>query len=367
MKWVEAKVLFDATGNTAVSDLISEIFYDFGLQGVTVETPEIEPGLDWAETEFAVPAHHAVTGYFPKNEDLPEKCRILEARMAALKQALDMDNKTSLTYTIGYRDLDEQDWAESWKQYFYTEKITDRIVINPSWRNYAPAPGEIVLEIDPGMAFGTGTHPTTRMCIRLIEKWMKPGDTFLDVGTGSGILMLAAAKLGAETMTGIDNDAVAVAVASQNLQKNNIHPDSYDIRTGNLAGGVSGQFSLVAANILSEVIMTLIDDLPPVLAKNGIFICSGIIQPKQAMIENKLTSQGFEIIEVLNIEEWVAIAATRKLQERGKPIGIKKGHPCAIAQGCPNCLEVRLNYSDIGCGRPFLALLDVKSNPVAVI
>ncbi|MDO9264903.1 MAG: 50S ribosomal protein L11 methyltransferase, partial [Desulfosalsimonadaceae bacterium] len=165
MKWVEAKIIFDASDNRAAADLISEIFYDFGLQGVAVETPEIEPGPDWAENEFPVPAHHSVTGYFPKNKDLPEKCRILETRMVSLKQILEMGDANRLTYTIGYHDLDEQDWAESWKQYFYTEKITDRIVINPSWRTYAPAPGEIVLQIDPGMAFGTGTHPTTRMCI----------------------------------------------------------------------------------------------------------------------------------------------------------------------------------------------------------
>jgi len=312
MKWVEAKIIFDAPDNTAASDLISEIFYDFGLQGVAVETPEIEPGLDWAENEFVVPAHHAVSGYFPKNKDLPEKCRTLEARMLSLKQMLDMESQTGLTYAVGYHDLDEQDWAESWKQYFYTEKITDRIVINPSWREYAPAQGEIVLQIDPGMAFGTGTHPTTRMCIGLIEKWIRPGDTFLDVGTGSGILMLAAAKLGAKTMMGIDNDAVAVAVATQNLQKNNIPPGSYDIRTGNLVGGIEERYALVTANILSEVIMTLIDDILLVLQKNGTFICSGIIQPKQTMIENKLIGRGFEILETLNMEEWVAIAATRR-------------------------------------------------------
>ncbi|RJP86906.1 MAG: 50S ribosomal protein L11 methyltransferase [Desulfobacteraceae bacterium] len=312
MKWVEARIVFDASDATAASDLIAEIFYDFGLQGVTVETPEIEPGIDWAENTFVVPAHHSVTGYFPKNEELPEKCRILEARMDALKQMLNVEDKTGVTYTISYHDLDEQDWAESWKQYFYTEKITDRIVINPSWRKYDPAPGEIVLEIDPGMAFGTGTHPTTRMCIRLIEKWIHPGDTFLDVGTGSGILMIAAAKMGAKTLTGIDNDAVAVSVAAQNLQKNNIQPETYAIQTGNLVSGLSGQFSLVTANILSEVIMTLIDDILSVLQKNGIFICSGIIQPKQAMIENKLLDRGFEIVEILNNGEWVAIAATRK-------------------------------------------------------
>ena len=303
MKWVEARIIFKSSEPIAASDLISEIFYDFGLQGVIVESPEAETGIDWAEQHTDQPSDYAVIGFFPKNDQLPERCRMLEQQMSQLNQDIDM------TYRIIYHDIDEEDWAESWKQYFFTEKITDTIVINPSWRKYTAKPEEIIIEIDPGMAFGTGTHPTTRMCIALIEKYIQPEDTFLDIGTGSGILMIAAAKLGADTMAGIDNDEVAVLVARDNLIKNKINPDSYELKTGDLVSNVSNQFSLVTANILSEIIVHLLDDIHHVVKKDSIFICSGIIEPKRAMVEEKLKAKGFEIIDVLIKEEWVAIAS----------------------------------------------------------
>ena len=303
MKWVETRVIFESPDTATTSDLISDIFYDFGLQGVIVESPEAETGIDWAEHYTDLPADYAVIGYFPKNDQLPERCRMLEQQMACLKQKIDM------TYQIVYHDIDEQDWAESWKQYFFTEKITDTIVINPSWREYTAKPGETIIEIDPGMAFGTGTHPTTRMCIALIEKYIQPKDSFLDIGTGSGILMIAAAKLGAGDMTGIDNDEVAVSVARDNLLKNKIAPDSYELKTGDLVSNVNKTYTLVTANILSEIIVHLLDDIHHVVKKDSIFICSGIIEPRRAMVEEKLRACGFEIIEVLIQEEWVAIAS----------------------------------------------------------
>jgi ribosomal protein L11 methyltransferase len=203
---------------------------------------------------------------------------MLEQKLNLLKQSMD------LTYQLAYHDIDEQDWAHSWKQYFFTEKITDAIVIKPSWRTYQAGPGEVVLEIDPGMAFGTGTHPTTRMCIALIEKYIRPGDRFLDVGTGSGILMIAAAKLGAAAMTGIDNDEMAVNVARQNLAGNHIPPEKYEIKTGNLVRNLTARYSLVAANILSEIIVGLADTVPEVMMPDSLFICSGIIESKQKMV-----------------------------------------------------------------------------------
>ena len=306
MKWVEARVVFESSDFKTAIALISDIFHDFNLQGVIIETPEVEQGIDWAENDITIPHDNAVIGYFPKNDQLFDRRRILEAQLLRLKQTINM------TYKVIYHDIDEQDWAESWKKYFYTEKITEKLVIKPSWRDYAPKPNEIILEIDPGMAFGTGTHPTTRMCIKLIEKMINPKDSFLDVGTGSGILMIAAAKLGAAKMMGIDTDEVAVSVAEQNLLKNHINPDIFEVKTGNLVSGVIGRFSLVTANILSEIIVELLDDIHAVLEKNGIFICSGIIKSKQEMIEKKLTAMGFEVIETAIEEDWVAIAAKLK-------------------------------------------------------
>ncbi len=306
MKWVETRILFDSSDTATASDLISEIFYDFGLQGVIVESPEADTGVDWADHDITLHRDNAVIGYFPKNTLLVERCRMLEEKLSRLKQTIDM------TCHIAYHDIDEQDWAESWKQYFFTEKITDTIVINPSWRDYAAKPDEIVIKIDPGMAFGTGTHPTTRLCIALIEKLIQPGDTFLDIGTGSGILMITAAKLGARAMTGIDNDEVAVSVARQNLLKNHIAPEKFEVKTGDLASNVTGRFSLVTANILSEIIVHLLDDIHHVLQNNAIFICSGIIESKRAMVEDKLRTRGFEIVDIQIREEWVAIAAKLK-------------------------------------------------------
>lgn len=306
MKWVEARIVFESSEPATASELISDIFYNFGLQGVVVESPDTEAGIDWAEKDITCFTENAVIGYFPKNNQLPERCRILEHQLAGLAQTLPM------TYHVVYHDIDEQDWAESWKQYFFTEKITHDIVIKPSWRSYTPEPNEIVLEIDPGMAFGTGTHPTTRMCIALIEKYIQPGDAFLDIGTGSGILMMAAAKLGAGAMTGIDNDEMAVAVARRNLLQNNIHPAAFELNTGNLVSSVTSTFSLIAANILSEIILHLLDDIHSVAKKNTIFICSGIIEPKRAMVEDKLRACGFDILEIQTGEEWVAIASVLK-------------------------------------------------------
>ena len=306
MKWVEARIVFESSEPILVSDLISQIFYDFGLQGVVIESPEAEAGIDWAENDITLFKENAVIGYFPKNGQLPERCRMLEQQLARLKQTNDF------TYRIVYHDIDEQDWAESWKQYFFTEKITDLIVIKPSWREYKTKPEEIVLEIDPGMAFGTGTHPTTRMCIALIEKYIQPKDSFLDIGTGSGILMIAAAKLGAISMTGIDNDEMAVTVARRNLLKNNIDPKIFELKTGDLVRNVNDRFSLVTANILSEIIVHLLDDIHCVLKKNGLFICSGIIEPKRIMVEEKLCACGLEIVDVRIKDEWVAIASKLK-------------------------------------------------------
>jgi ribosomal protein L11 methyltransferase len=303
MQWIEARVVFESSDSETAISLISDIFYDFSLQGVVVETPDVDPGVDWAENDFTRPSDHAVIGYFPKNDQLTDRCRILEARLRNLNQTI------NLTYKVIYHDIDEQDWAESWKKYFYTEKITDKLVVKPSWRDYTPKPDEIILEIDPGMAFGTGTHPTTRMCIKLIEKLIRPCDFFLDVGCGSGILMIAAAKLGAAKMMGIDTDSVAVSVAVQNLLKNKVNPNMFEVKTGNLVSAVTGRFSMATANILSEIIVELLGGMPAVLEKNGIFICSGIIKSKQKMVEKRMAEKGFEVIDIAIEEEWVAIAA----------------------------------------------------------
>jgi len=307
MKWIEAKVVIDYSlyqdMDTAIS-LVSDIYYDLGLNGVTVESPEYEQDIDWAPDAVEMPEHYAVIGYFSKNERLPENCRQLESELNRINE------KAGIISRIVYTDVNEEDWAESWKKFFYPRKISDRFVIKPTWRDYTAKPGETILEIDPGMAFGTGTHATTRLCIQLMETYLKPGDTFLDIGTGSGILMLAAEKLGAAHMTGIDKDPDAISIALENLAQNQVTSSQYCVETGNLTARVTGKFNFIAANILTEVILPLLSDIPALLAENGIFICSGIIGEKRQWVLEEMAKKQLKVWEIRSEEDWIAIATS---------------------------------------------------------
>jgi ribosomal protein L11 methyltransferase len=303
MKWIAAKVTFDSPDQELATDLVADIFYSLDLKGVVVDDPEIDPGQDWGEDAVLPPRAPAVTGYFADTSCAAGKCETLEAALERLEREVGVHSR------VEYIRLDEQDWAEAWKEYFWPERITDTIVVKPSWREYPAGAREIVLEIDPGMAFGTGTHPTTALCIRLIQSHLKPGDTFLDVGTGSGILMIAAGKLGAATVCGVDNDPVAVTVAEKNLLSNRIDP--FRLFTGNLVEAVHQAFDIVTANILAEVILDLLPTLAPVLKDGGIFIASGIITAKKDMVLSGLREKGFGVLQVLEADGWVAVAARK--------------------------------------------------------
>ena len=302
MKWIEAKVSFDHSDIILVADLISNVFYDFGLQGVVVDDPGLEPEEDWAEDAVGRPTRHAITAYFYKNGQADERCKALELKLSRLKQ------KLGFVYRISYRELDEEDWAHAWKAYFRPHKIGTRIVVKPTWRKYQAAADDIVIELDPGMAFGTGTHPTTALCISMIEKYLCQGDSFLDVGTGSGILMIAAAKLGAGKLCGIDKDEVAVEVAGNNLKLNQIDPDCYRLAAGNLVAEISESYQFVVANIFSHVILELLQDIKGVLEVDGMLVCSGIIAGNQQSVISEMERIGFGILDRKTREEWVAIA-----------------------------------------------------------
>ncbi|GBC63109.1 50S ribosomal protein L11 methyltransferase [Desulfonema ishimotonii] len=306
MKWIQAKVTFDVEDRDLATDLISDIFYDFGLQGVVVESTVPDTTADWADGAETLPEADSVSGYFARNEQYEARRAGLETALARLSAVNGIDTQ------VTYDEIDEEDWAESWKEYFWPEKISDRIVVKPTWRDYQAGPDEMVLEIDPGMAFGTGTHPTTALCIRLIETRMRPGTDLLDVGTGSGILMIAAQKLGAALTVGVDSDAVAVGVARKNLLLNNISPERFDVRGGNLVDVVHRKFDMVVANILSEVILVLLDDIRTVLAEEGLFIGSGIISANREKVVCRMRELGFDILEVREEEGWVAIVGRLK-------------------------------------------------------
>lgn len=181
----------------------------------------------------------------------------------------------------------------------------------PTWEDYTPVSSdELIIELDPGMAFGTGTHPTTVMCIQALERTVRPGDLVVDVGTGSGVLSIAAALLDAKRIQSLDLDEVAVQSAIQNVELNNVQ-DKVSVSKGNLLDGVNEQADVVVANILAEVIMSFTDDVAKVVKPGGYFIASGIIQPKKQDVKDAITGSGFTISETILMEDWVAIIAKR--------------------------------------------------------
>ena len=303
MKWIEAKVVFDHPDKDLACDLISDVFYDLDLKGVVVEDPDLEPDEGWAEDTTGRPTQHAIIGYYPKDRQAEDRSKAVEKRLALLKEKFDF------FYRISYKELNEEDWAEFWKEFFEPQKIGQRIVVKPTWREYDADPDDIVLALDPGMAFGTGTHPTTLLCVNLIETYLNKGDSVLDIGTGTGILMIAAAKLGAGTVWGVDKDDLAVEIASSNLRLNRVTPKRYAVKQGNLIEGINEKYNLVVANILTPVIYNLLESIEKVLCDKSVFICSGILEKNEKLILARMENIGFEILEISIKHQWVAIAS----------------------------------------------------------
>jgi ribosomal protein L11 methyltransferase len=197
--------------------------------------------------------------------------------------------------------------------------------VKPTWRDYTPQPDQLVIEIDPGMAFGTGTHPTTALCMAMLETYITPGVSVLDVGTGSGILLIEAAKLGAGHLAGIDLDPVAIHIAQQNLARNAVPKQQYTLQSGHMLSMVDATFDIVVANILAEVILDLLDQVNRALKPGGLFICSGIIEAFRLGVLKKMAACGFSILDVQQQGDWVAIAG--RIEDVSGKSGLKS-HSC---------------------------------------
>jgi ribosomal protein L11 methyltransferase len=304
MEWIAAKILLRGENTQLAIDLISDVFYGLGVKGVEIEDPDLVPAEGWGEDAVPLPRQHAVIGYFADTTQTTYKLRMLEEKIRKLEKTHDFQ------YTSQFQRMDEADWAESWKAYFWPQRITPSMTVKPTWRDYTAEADEIVLEIDPGMAFGTGTHPTTALCIRLMEKYLSEGSWFLDVGTGSGILMIAAAKLGAEKLVGIDNDELAIEIATKNLRLNHINRKQVELRVGHLTDDITGRFDLIVANILSETIIRLLETIEQKMTRGGILICSGIYEDNCNDVIKQMRRQGLNILEAPRADNWVAIACT---------------------------------------------------------
>lgn len=243
--------------------------------------------------------------YTSPEENPKEAISFLAARLDAEK----------IEYSVETGNVREEDWANNWKQYFKPMKVGEKLLLCPTWEadNLGDDMADrIKLLIDPGMAFGSGQHETTKLCMELIEKYITPDTNMLDVGTGSGILGIAGLLLGAGNVTGVDIDALSVKVAKENAEINGVG-DKFVVKCGNLADDISGKFNMISANIVADIILMLMPDAKKLLSDDGIFIMSGIIDMRYEDVEKGLAENNFEIIEVKRERGWCAITAKHKV------------------------------------------------------
>ncbi len=300
MYWLELAVKVHPDAVESVSELMSR----YTSEGVVIEEPIelIDEGQEY-RILTGQPVH--VRAYLPLDGKEEEARQRIEEGLWHLSSL-----GAHFVGKLETRTVNEEDWANAWKDYFHVTHIGRRLVIRPSWREYAPKPHEVVLTLDPGMAFGTGLHPTTRMCLEELEKRVQPGMRVLDVGTGSGILSIAAAKLGAESVYAIDNSSVAAESAAANVALNGLS-ERVNVMLGILddaeAEHLAGHYDLVLANIIAHVIGSIAPQLARVLKPGGVLISSGIIEARRQDAEGPLQAAGLEQIEQVMIEDWLAL------------------------------------------------------------
>ncbi|MEF9932668.1 MAG: 50S ribosomal protein L11 methyltransferase [Cetobacterium sp.] len=305
MKVVEIKVIFESDDIEKAQKSIADTFYDFGATGLKVDEPlKNKNPLDFYKNEkdFLM-VDYSISAYFPLNAYSARRNKAIEEKFEEK-----FGDSEELVYSIDFYEYEEEDYQNSWKKYLYPEKVSAKFVVKPTWREYEAEDDELIIELDPGRAFGTGSHPTTSLCLKLMEETIKDGDTVIDVGTGSGILMVAAEKLGASEIYGTDIDELAVESAKENLELNKIDENKVKVYLGDLISVVKDKkFDVVVANILADVLLLLLKDISKVVKKDGYIIFSGIIDEKLPLLVKEIEAIRFEIVEIKADKEWRAI------------------------------------------------------------
>lgn len=305
MRYLEVAIRCRREAADAVAHLISEL----SGGGYAVEDPldiirNQESGL-WDATDLLPgdPAWVTVKGWLAEAGDAEQSRFRLERGLDEIRP-LGLGEILPPTYAW----VQEEDWANAWKAYFKPTRVGERLIVIPSWEAYELQPHDLPLYLDPGMAFGTGTHATTALCLRKLERLVKPGARVLDVGTGSGILAVAAARLGAGEIVAIDIDPVAVKVAKENAEQNDL---ALDIRHATIAEVDRDEYDVVIANIIASVIIDILPDVVDRMKQGGRFLASGIIAERKESVLEAMTAAWLLPLEVREENGWVAILATK--------------------------------------------------------
>ncbi|MBN1776910.1 MAG: 50S ribosomal protein L11 methyltransferase [Clostridiales bacterium] len=311
MQWIETIV----HTTTAGSDLVSDLLVRCGALGTQVmDRKDVEAANQendvWETYDKKMvkkmPRDVLVKGWFSQEDK--EKLDSLKAQLKELKlksSGIDMGKLSAEISAVA-----DDDWAESWKRYYKPFRIGKRLIVKPSWEPFSPGSKDIVIEIDPGMAFGTGTHETTNMCMVMLEEYLEKGMRVMDIGTGSGILAITAAKLGAAEVLAIDIDPDAVKVAGENILRNGVEKTAHAVK-GDMVRGEAIDSDLVVANLITGAISVLAEPVKRYLQTGGYILCSGIIKEHEKDATDALTNAGFAIIARKEQGEWIALCARR--------------------------------------------------------
>lgn len=317
MDWTAVKVVTSSEAVEAVSYLLT----NEGAVGVQIEDAKdfanLKPGRYGKYGEIIDPndiphrkSGAAVTGYFPQNAFVPELITTIQEKVNKLKD-YQLDPGAA---TVTSEAVNNKEWATVWQKYYHPLRVTNQLTIVPQWENYQPSsPNEKLIVLDPGMAFGTGTHPTTRLMLEALEIVVHGGESMIDVGTGSGVLSIAAKLLGAGQVEAYDIDDVAVRSAKKNI---NLNQSAKDIKVGvnSLLDGIHTQVDLVVANILAEIIVPLVPQAYENLKPGGQFLVSGIIKDKAELVETELKKHHFIVDQKLQMKDWYGMIAHKPVE-----------------------------------------------------
>ncbi len=309
MKWIEVSV----KTSTAAVEAVANVLYDAGVNGVAIEDPLDLQLLDRGEDAWELVDENlinsyyegvVVKGYIPDSPEVAGQVDLIRKAVVLLPEyGLDIG-----AGEVSMLSVDEEDWSEEWKKYFKPQKPGERIVIKPTWEEYDVKENELILQLDPGMAFGTGTHETTIMCLQEMEKCVDANKIILDIGCGSGILTIAAALLGCKKAIGVDLDPLAVEISERNAKLNGVD-HLVEIRQGNLMDVIKEKADVLVSNIIAEIIVKMCPEVHRYVMPGGLWIASGIINEKIAVVQRGMKTAGLEVRHIRSMGEWAVITA----------------------------------------------------------